>query len=153
MTTIYLIRHSKAQKIDDNSNESLQVLNERVPLSTEGEQIAKEKLSNSEFNNIDIVYSSNYERAKQTAKCLSDKVTIIDGLGERKYGIKSWNELPKDFEKNQLLDENYKLIDGESQKEVRERMYNSLLEILNNNKDKRVVVFSHGTAITFLLKI
>jgi broad specificity phosphatase PhoE len=153
MTTIYLIRHSKPQKINKEAKDDLQTLNERVPLSTEGEQIAKEKLSNSEFNNIDAVYSSNYERAIQTANYLFDKVTIIDSLGERRFGIKSWDELPQDFERNQLLDDNYKLKDGESQKEVRERMYKALLEILNNNKGKRVAIVSHGTAISFLLKI
>jgi len=73
-------------------------------------------------------------------------------LGERKFGIDSWEELPKNFERKQFLDENYKIGDGESQNEVRTRMYASIMKILDENKDKRIVIVSHATAISYLLK-
>lgn len=157
MTTIYLIRHSKTLKVNNAFNsDNLQIQNEKYSLSIEGEQIAREKLSNEEFENIDNIYSSNYVRAIQTAKYLADKnnleINIDSDLGERKFGINSWNELPDDFERKQFLDENYKLGNGESQKEVRDRMYNSIVKILTDNNDKRIAIISHGTAITFLLK-
>ena len=157
MTTIYLIRHSKTLKVNNEfSNDNLQIQNEKYSLSIEGEHIAREKLSNKELENIDNIYSSNYVRAIQTAKYIAEKnnleINIDSDLGERKFGINNWNELPENFERKQLLDENYKIGNGESRKEVTNRMYNSILRILNDNKNKRIAIISHGTAISFLLR-
>lgn len=157
MTTIYLIRHSKPMKVNNTFNsDSLQIQNEKSSLSIEGEQIAQEKLSKKEFDNINILYSSNYVRTIQTAKYLSIKndieINVISDLGERRFGIDSWNELPENFERKQFLDENYKLNNGENQKEVRDRMYSVIMKILNEYPDKRIAIVSHGTAISYLLK-
>ena len=157
MTTIYLIRHSKPLKVNNTfNNDSLQIQNEKSSLSIEGEQIAQEKLNKNEFDNIDILFSSNYVRAIQTAKYLSTKddleINVISNLGERKFGISSWNELPESFERKQFLDENYKIGNGESQKEVSNRMYSTIMKILRENKNKRIAIVSHATAISYLLK-
>ena len=156
MTTIYLIRHSKTLKVNNEfNNDNLQIQNEKYSLSIEGEQIAQDKLNKDELNNIDTIYSSNYVRTIQTAKYIAEKnnleINIDSDLGERKFGINNWNELPDNFEKKQFLDENYKIGNGESRKEVTNRMYNSILRILNDNKNKRIAIISHGTAMTFLL--
>lgn len=157
MTTIYLIRYSKTLKVNNTlNNDNLQIQNEKYCLSIEGEQIAKEKFNNEEFESIDVLYSSNYVRTIQTAKYLARKnnleINVLDDLGERKFGIDSWDELPEDFERRQFLDENYKIGNGESQKEVRDRMYFNILKILNSNQNKRIAIVSHGTAISYLLK-
>lgn len=157
MTEIYLIRHSKPLKVNnDNSKDSLQVQNEKKILSIDGEHIAEEIFNMDIFNNIDCIYSSNYTRAIATAKyaCIKNnlEINIVDDLGERKFGISSWDEVPTNFEKRQFLDENYKVGDGESQKEVRNRMYLALMKILDENKNKRIVIVSHATAITYLLR-
>ena len=157
MTTIYLIRHSKPMKVNNTFNkDNLQLQNEKSSLSIEGEQIAKEKLNKKEFNGIDIIFSSNYVRTIQTAKYLnkknSAKINVISDLGERKFGIDSWDELPDNFERKQFLDENYKLNNGENQKEVRDRMYSVIMKILNEYHNKRIAIVSHGTAISYLLK-
>lgn len=157
MTTIYLIRHSKPMKVNNTFNsDSLQIQNEKSSLSIEGEQIAQNKLSKKEFDNINILYSSNYVRTIQTAKYLSIKndieINVISDLGERRFGIDSWNELPENFERKQFLDENYKLNNGENQKEVRDRMYSVIMKILNEYPNKRIAIVSHGTAISYLLK-
>ena len=158
MTTIYLIRHSKPMKVNNTFNsDSLQIQNEKSSLSIEGEQIAKDKLNKKEFDGIDIIFSSNYVRTIQTAKYLSEKnnaeINVISDLGERKFGIDYWDELPDNFERKQFLDENYKLNNGENQKEVRDRMYSAIMKILYENKNKRIAIVSHGTAISYLLKI
>lgn len=157
MTTIYLIRHSKPMKVNNTFNsDSLQIQNEKSSLSIEGEQIAQNILSKKEFDNINILYSSNYVRTIQTAKYLSIKndieINVISDLGERRFGIDSWNELPENFERKQFLDENYKLNNGENQKEVRDRMYSVIMKILNEYPNKRIAIVSHGTAISYLLK-
>ena len=157
MTTIYLIRHSKPLKVNNSLNtDNLQIQNEKSSLSIEGEQIAQEKLNKDEFANIDVLFSSNYVRAIQTAKYLSAKndleIKIDSNLGERKFGINSWDELPENFERKQFLDENYKIGNGESQKEVSNRMYSAIMKILEENKNKRIAIVSHATAISYLLK-
>lgn len=157
MTTIYLIRHSKPMKVNNTFNkDNLQLQNEKSSLSIEGEQIAKDKLNKKEFDGIDIIFSSNYVRTIQTAKYLSEKnsveINVISDLGERKFGIDSWDELPDNFERKQFLDENYKLNNGENQKEVRDRMYSVIMKILNEYHNRRIAIVSHGTAISYLLK-
>ena len=144
MNTVYLIRHSKPLKVNNEfNNDNLQIQNEKSSLSIEGENIAKEKLNNKEFDNIDILFSSNYVRAIQTAKYLSAKnnieINIISDLGERKFGISSWDEKPENFERKQFLDENYKIGNGESQKDVRNRMFSAITKILNDNKGKNII--------------
>lgn len=157
MNTVYLIRHSKPMKVNNTFNkDNLQLQNEKSSLSIEGEQIAKDKLNKKEFDGIDIIFSSNYVRTIQTAKYLSEKnsaeINVISDLGERKFGIDSWDELPDNFERKQFLDENYKLNNGENQKEVRDRMYSIIMKILNEYPNKRIAIVSHGTAISYLLK-
>lgn len=156
MTTIYLIRHSKPLKVNNKFNsDNLQIQNEKSSLSIEGEQIAQLKLNNKEFDNIDVLYSSNYVRTIQTAKYLAEKnnleVNVISDLGERKFGVDFWEELPEKFERKQFLDENYKIGNGESQKEVKKRMSDALNEVLDTYPDKRIVIVTHSTAGYYLL--
>lgn len=155
MKTIYLIRHSMPLKVNNEfNNDNLQIQNEKSSLSIEGEQIAKDKLNNKEFANIDILFSSSYVRAIQTAKYIAEKnnleINVISDFGERKFGINSWSELPDNFGEKQFLDENYKTEFGESQKEVRERTFNALMNVLKSDNKKIAIVF-HGTAMLFLL--
>lgn len=155
MTTVYLIRHSKSEKINNIVNsDNLQIQNEKQFLSIEGEELAKEKMNNDELKNIDALYSSNYLRALGTAKYIARNnnitINIHEGFGERKFGISSWNEIPKDFYDRQASEENYKIGNGESQVEVKERMYKSLMEVLED--DKKIAIVTHSTAMLFLLK-
>ena len=159
MTTLYLVRHSeifKEQKGIEDINETLLFSNIKCPLSVNGEHLAERISNNSEFNNLDIVYSSNYVRAIATAKYFAYhnnlKVNISDKLGERIHGVNSWDELPKDFEIHQFSDENYKLENGESQKEARERISSFIDKLLKENQNKRILVVSHATIITFFLR-
>lgn len=158
MTTIYLIRHSKPMNMDIKqiaNSESLQIINEKNILSVEGEKRAEELSKIPGLKNIDYVISSNYARAMATAKYIcrenNKDLNIVEDFAERKFGINDWSELPKDFEKRQFEDENYKIGNGESQKEVANRMYNALMDVVNKYQDKKIVIVSHSTAITFLL--
>ena len=155
MTTIYLMRHSIALKNinNDYNNESLQLQNEKMPLSIEGEELASNISKESELQNIDVVISSNYVRAMSYISNANNVNLIVNSaFGERRFGINSWDELPTDFGLRQNNDENYKVGDGESQKEVRERVYRALIDVIDEYKDKRVVIVSHGSAILWLLK-
>ena len=158
MTTLYLLRHSEPFKVHAGLEELYDTVleeNKKTPLSIHGEELAKEVSLKDEFKNLDVVWSSDYVRAMSTAKYFAAnnnlKVNISYKLGERIHGINNWDELPKDFGKKQFQDENYKIGYGESRKEVTERMFSAINELLTKYKGKRILVVSHSTALTFLL--
>lgn len=155
-TIVYLIRHSR--KImpnlinNENNNEHFQNRREKIILSVEGEQRANILSKQKEFEDTDAIYSSNYSRAIETAKYLSEKlnlaINIDNGFNERGLGIADKNH---DIYIKQYYDENIKNQEGESRKEVTERMYNSFWNAVNNNQGKKIAIFTHGAAMTFLL--
>ena len=157
MTTVYLIRHSV--KFDPkcidiyNTDDNKQTKTEKKMLSVEGEKRAELLSEEDEFKDIDLVYSSDYVRAMQTAKYfLKDglKLNIDKRFNERTLGIVDKEKHPNYF-CEQYLDERLKMPEGESQEEVRKRITEAFYEVVNNNKDKRIIIVSHGTAISFLL--
>lgn len=89
-TIIYLIRHSEQLKMNSKylSSEDEQIKNEKIILSIEGERKAQELSERKELKNIDVLYSSNYDRAIATAKYIANKnnlnINIDERLGERK---------------------------------------------------------------------
>ena len=105
-TIVYLIRHSKKMEkslvVHELNNDNYQIKREKIILGVEGERRA-EKLSNlPELQDIDIIYSSNYVRAIQTAKYLAEKrnlvINIDSRFGERKLGIHGENDINIDLE-------------------------------------------------------
>lgn len=152
MTTIYFMRHSKALKyINLNNNDSLQIQNEKWPLTIEGEEIAEEKSKNEELKGFDVVISSNYVRAISTAKYFSNEVYVDESFGERKFGGNSWDEITEDYYQKQFNDHNYKLNDGESLNEVFIREEKEFNRILNEYKDKKILIVGHSTSGAVLL--
>lgn len=157
MTTIYLIRHSVRLSLDSieyHTNQEKTILNEKIILSSLGEDRAKLLSEKEELQNIDVVYTSNCVRTLATAKYLMEKqnlkAIIDDRLDERKVGISNVDKYP-DWFSRQYFDESFKTEGGESQKEVRDRVNEVINEILVKHKNKRIAVFSHGYAITFYL--
>ena len=157
-TTIYLIRHSirfNNNYIDKyNTCQNKTIKNEKIILSIEGEKRAEILSNEKELQNLDAVYTSNCVRTLQTAKYIVEKqnlkVNIDDRFDERVAG-KPNDDKVKDWFVRQYIDENYKTEGGESQKEVRERFTKAFTEVVNNNKGKRIAIFSHGYAITFFI--
>ena len=158
-TIVYLIRHSV--RFSNNSmietyrtNQSALLKNEKIILSVEGEQRAEILSNEKELQNLDVVYASNCVRTLQTAKYILEKqqlkVNIDDRFDERRVGIPNDNDVT-DWFTRQYEDETYKTIGGESQIDVRNRMSEAFNEVLENNKGKRIAIFSHGYAITFFL--
>ena len=158
MTTVYIARHSQPLKGllgDYCVREQEQIKNEKNPLSVFGEQKAQEMACIWELNNIDVLYSSHYVRAMSTAKYIAEnnniKLNVDERFGERKFGIKTWDDLPQDFFEHQFHDWNYKISNGESLNEVAARMQEALEALLVNYENKRIVLVSHGTALSVML--
>ena len=152
MTTIYFMRHSEPLKYENiNNNDTLQIQNEKWILSKKGEKIAEEKSMIKELKNFDIVFASNYVRAIGTAKHFtSNKINIDERFGERKFGVNNWDELPNNFGEKQFNDFYYKINNGESINEVINREEKALNDILNNYKNKKILIVGHSTAMAAL---
>ena len=157
-TIVYLIRHSIRFNKDYiekyNTSQNTTIRNEKVVLSSQGEKRAEILSNEEELQNLDVIYVSNCVRTLQTAKYIIEKqnlkVNIDERFDERRTG-KEANLPRKEWLLNQYLDENFKTEGGESQREVRERFSEAFKEVINNNKGKRIAIFSHGYAITFFI--
>ena len=118
-------------------------------------------LNNKELQNIDVIWSSSYTRAKATAKYIANKnnlpFNLDNDLSERKLGnLKELGEFMKDKatrdpSQEQLLDRTFKTSDGESAEQTRERMNKFFDKILKEYEGKRIAVISHGGSIKFFL--
>ena len=162
-TIIYLIRH--AQTIEENgirnTNEEPQIINEKEILSVYGEEQSKKLSENTELNNIDIIWSSSYTRAKATAKYIANinnlPINLDSNLSERKLGnLKELGEFMKDKKtrdpsQEQLLDRQFKTSDGESAEDTKQRMTNFFNRILKEYEGQKIAVVSHGGSIKFFL--
>lgn len=162
-TIVYFIRH--ADTIDEkgirNTKETSQMINEKEILSIKGEEDSKRLSKNEELKNIDTIWCSSYVRAKQTAKYIAEEnnlqINLDDRLNERKLGnleeiaIFMKDKKTRDPSQEQLLYPKFKTSDGESAEDTNKRMTEFLKECLNENKDKKIAIVSHGGSIKFLL--
>ena len=162
-TIVYLIRH--ADTIDEkgirNTKETSQIINEKEILSIKGEEDSKRLSKNEELKNIDTIWCSSYVRAKQTAKYIAEEnnlqINLDDRLNERKLGnleeiaIFMKDKKTRDPSQEQLVYPKFKTSDGESAEDTNKRMTEFLKECLNENKDKKIAIVSHGGSIKFLL--
>ena len=162
-TIVYLIRH--ADTIDENgirnTNETSQMINEKEILSIKGEEDSKKLSLNEELKNLDAIWCSSYTRAKQTAKYIAYEnkldMNFDSRLSERKLGnlaeiaIFMKDKKTRDPSQEQLVYQKFKTSDGESAEDTNKRMTEKLNEILEEYKDKRVAIVTHGGSIKFLL--
>ena len=145
MKTIVFVRHSLPDK-------SIKV-NEKIPLSLEGIDKAKEFFQHPIFNKIHTIYCSTYLRAYQTAQVLSNQMISDERLIERLIGDSKTAD--KKQWKMQYEDHDYKNYNGESLNEVKKRMSLCIQDILEKmNEDEIDVVVSHATSIcSYLLNV
>ena len=157
LTTVYLIRHSQKIEpkfLDNKKNEEyFQNRREKIILSVEGEKRAEKLSKHEEFKDVQEIYSSNYARAIQTAKYLAEDrnlpIHIDSRFNERKLGIIQENT--ENIYLKQYYDENIKNPEGECRKEVAQRMKKAFNDVINNNRGKKIAIFTHGASMTFLL--
>lgn len=159
LTTVYLIRHSTKFNVREdiesyNTTDNKQIKTEKNMLTIEGEKRAEILSKETEMQNLDKVYCSNYARAMQTAKYLIHennlKLNIDDRFNERRIGYPDKEKHP-DFFVLQYWNKDFRNLEGEAQVEVNKRMTEAFWEVVNNNKGKRIAIVSHGTSISFLL--
>lgn len=155
MTTVYLINNSLTiNNLVFPSKESLEQKREKRILSVEGEEASKKLVNLTYLKDIQYIYTSSYVMSMQTAKYLAKylevDMQITDSLGERIIGelgdkrIRMVNEI-------QESDFNYKLKNGESLNEVKNRAYIFLMKLLQEKEGKKIALFTHNVLITCLL--
>ena len=154
MTILYLVRHGETEW---NANYKVQG-NIDTELNARGIEQAELLAKRLIKENIDEVYSSSLKRAKTTAQKIAEASKLnINELHEfREIGLGPWEGLTID-EINTKYAEHYKfyrekpssfnLPGAETFLQVTDRFCNALSSIISQNKDKRIVVVSHGTAI------
>lgn len=144
MTTVFFVRHAQPEHMwkDDRTR----------PLTTEGKADANIVLEFLKNQKIDVFYCSPYKRSldtiADTANFFRKKIIIDERLREREKGVNGNNfgMFEKRWNNHDYHEEN-----GESIHMVQKRNIAALTEILTENKDKIIVIGTHGTALSTIL--
>ena len=134
-----------------------------VPLNAIGQAqalAASKILSREKF---DAIYSSDLSRARQTAEptanLLSMPVLLEKDLRERHYGIferLTYAEVkvryPEDYARFEAREPEYAFRTGESLRDFSARSIAVIAKIVNENKDRHILVFTHGGVLDKLYR-
>ena len=143
-TQVYFVRHAQPEYMwkDDRTR----------PLTDEGREDSKMVLDFLKDKAVDVFYCSSYKRSldtiKDTAAFYGKEIITDERLREREKGVNgNTHEM---FEKR-WADHDYHEENGESINMVQKRNIAALGEILTGNKDKKIVIGTHGTALSAIL--
>lgn len=154
MTKLILVRHGETStnvqgKIHKFSDSEQLTPNGIIQIEKTSKELQKYEPT--------AIYCSKEKRAIQSAKIISEKLRIplfeVDGLEERNWGDYaelSFQEIKQKAGMDGMsFEERYTFHppNGESWKETEERLLKTLNEILDENKDKNVVLVTHGGSI------
>lgn len=144
ITQVYFVRHAQPEHMweDDRTR----------PLTAEGKQDSQIVLDFFKEKEIDVFYSSPYKRSFDTiadaAAFYGKEILTDERLREREKGIDGNNH--GIFEKR-WANHDYHEENGESISMVQRRNIEALTEILEGNRGKRIVIGTHGTALSAIL--
>ena len=155
MTTIYLINNGLTMNnLNFDNNETLESKREKRILSIEGEEESRKLINTEYLQYINKIYTSNYVMAIGTAKYLANfldlQINIKKELGERVIGALGDKKI-RFVNESQENDFDYKLNGGESLNDVKKRMLKFINNILINEENRTIALFTHNVAITSLL--
>lgn len=158
MGRLYLVRHGESEwnilrKVQGQINTNLTDVG-REQAKKAAERLSKEK--------IDIIFSSDLSRAFDTAKIIGDKlgleVNTFEELREIKFGV--WEglttkEILDKYSKEHIIwmtePHNLNLPEAERLIDLQERLLRIVNALLKNNKDKNILIVSHGASIKALI--
>lgn len=158
MSRVYLIRHGETEW---NREQRSQGCND-IELSDVGRLQAQALANRLKNDNIDMFFSSSLKRAYETASLIAEdkgrdvlkhKEFIEVGMG--KWEGLTWSEIKERYpDVSSIWRQSPHLAripDAESLIKVRERSMGKLMEILNENPDKNILVVSHGITIKTMI--
>ena len=151
---IYLIRHGESKA----NVEKLFVGNGDVPLTERGLEQARRTAHALKDIKVDAIYSSDLDRAYQTAMQTATllNMPIIKDAGLREINLGKYEFIPHETMRtdysekwNEWLDDfaNACFEGGESVAQVYERVFKTIKKIAEQNLEKTVFIFSHATSI------
>lgn len=154
MKRIYFIRHGES---DWNKKKRVQG-QKNTKLTEKGRKQAH--LLGKKLNklNIDIIYSSDLDRAKETSEIINEYINseLILSKMLREMNFGNWTgKLLQNIKENKKEDYNkwmtypelVKFDSGESLEDVKKRMNKFFKEILKNDMYKDIAIVSHGSTI------
>ncbi len=112
---------------------------------------------------IDKIFTSPIKRAKRTAEIIRGnreiEVVEVEGLKEISFGkwegmsteeIKACEEYVDELENLFNKPYSYTSFEGENIKEFTERLFKTVEDIIRENKDKDILLVSHGMCVRYL---
>ncbi len=143
-TQVYFVRHAQPEYVWEDERTR--------PLTKEGRQDSRMVSDFLKDKEIDVFYSSPYKRSydtiADTAAYYGREIITDERLREREKG--AGGNTHEMFEKR-WSNHDYHEDDGESIRMVQERNIVALKEILAENKGKKIVIGTHGTALSTIL--
>lgn len=158
MGRVYLVRHGETEW---NREQRSQGYND-IELSDIGRLQAHALANRLKNDNIDMFFSSSLKRAYETASLIAkDKDTDVVKHKEfmevcmGKWEGLTWSEIKEKYPDVSSIWRQSphlaKIPNAESLIKVRERSMGKLMEILNENPDKNILVVSHGITIKTMI--
>lgn len=158
MTTLYLVRHGET---NGNLGEQFQGITDN-PLNDTGHRQGQAVGEAMKDYPIDVIYSSPLKRALETAFCIAKHHNLVpiveDGLREINGGLMEGKRMDYLMEAypdcvNNMM--NHPALvqcpEGESMRQVSDRVSQAISRIVQANRDRTIVVTSHGCAISTYL--
>lgn len=158
---LFLVRHGKSSAHDQNRRQS-----PNSPLGVEGKSQAERLSERLKSEQVDILFSSKWDRAKETAEAVSRGLNIplelFEGIHEREhnsaiYGVDKDTDFAKLFDKEfkdheSDLDWKYEG-EGESLRDVMSRTIQFRKHLVSNHTSQSVVVVTHEHFIRVFLTL
>lgn len=157
MTTIYLVSNNCFMNDLLVYKDYLDLDEKRKirPLTVNGEKVALTIAKKKILQNADVIYSSSFFSSINTAKYLAEKnnidIIVDRRIDDRKIGLLEDKDL--NLRNMQEHDFDYKLVNGESLNEVKNRVRDLVKELIKNYENGKVVMFTHNSCILALLSI
>ncbi|NLK76641.1 MAG: histidine phosphatase family protein [Clostridiales bacterium] len=144
MTKVYFVRHAQPEYAWEEDRTR--------PLTQEGKKDSAIVLDFLKDKKIDVFYCSPYKRSidtiADTATFFGKEIITDERLREREKGTEGNNH---GMFRKRWTDHKYHEEGGESIAMVQSRNMEALNEILSNNLDKKIVIGTHGTALSTIL--
>ncbi len=157
ITRLYLVRHGQSA----GNAEGRFGGHGPTPLSDLGRRQAEVTADMLAREGVSAIYSSDLDRAVQTAQFLSDLIEVpvktSKAFRERHVGVlegltfdESREHHPKDYYALVNRNVHHVITDGESYRQLLRRATGELWNILRDHQGERVAIFSHTGAICFM---
>lgn len=145
-TVIYFVRHAEPnyQNYDDFSRE----------LTAKGVSDSLRLVKHFSKVELAAIYSSPYKRAIDTVQSVADdhQLEIITDYDLRERKISNdWISNFNAYSKQQWIDFDFKLDDGESLQETQDRNLKAVNDIISNHCNQNIIIATHATALTTIL--